>query len=86
MYLQSGNDCFLLACCNDHEVIVRELLAKDKVNQNVVNNVRNCPVLCLFVRCAIVCVPHLQSSHVQTHVHTGLYGQSTYTCTYVVLY
>ena len=44
-YLQGGNDCFLLACRHGHEEIVRELLTKDKVDQNVVNNVRNWPLL-----------------------------------------
>ena len=67
-YLQNGDDCFLLACWNGHEVIVRELLTKDKVDQNVVDNVRNCPVLCLFVHCAIVCVPHLQDGRGALHL------------------
>ena len=66
-YLQVGNDCFLLACWLDHEEIVRELLTKDKVDQNVVDNVRNCPVLCLFVQCAIVCGPHLQDGSGAVH-------------------
>ena len=48
-------------------MIVRELLTKDKVDQNVVDKVRNCPVLCLFVHCAIVCVPHLQDGHGALH-------------------
>ena len=39
--LQSGQDCFLLACEAGHEEIVRELLTKDKMDQNVVDNVRN---------------------------------------------
>ena len=39
--LQSGQDCFLLACEMGHEEIVRELLTKDKMDRNVVDNVRN---------------------------------------------
>ena len=39
-FLQSGQDCFLSACKEGHEEIVRELLTKDKVDQNVVDNVR----------------------------------------------
>ena len=38
---QSGQDCFLLACWHGHLGIVRELLTKDKVDQNVVDKVRN---------------------------------------------
>ena len=40
-FLQDGKDCFLLACEEGHQEIVRELLTKDKVDQNVVDNVRN---------------------------------------------
>ena len=40
-FLQSGKDCFLLACEEGHQEIVRELLTKDKVDQNVVDEVRN---------------------------------------------
>ena len=40
-FLQGGQDCFLLACEEGHEEIVRELLTKDKVDWNVVDNVRN---------------------------------------------
>ena len=40
-FLQEGQDCFLLACMEGHQKIVRELLTKDKVDQNVVNKVRN---------------------------------------------
>ena len=40
-FLQNGRDCFLLACVEGHQEIVRELLTKDKVDQNVVNEVRN---------------------------------------------
>ena len=39
-FLQSSQDCFLLACKEGHEEIVRELLTKDKVDRNVVNTVR----------------------------------------------
>ena len=66
--VRTCHDCFLLACLCGHEVIVRELLTKDKVDQNVVDNVRNCPVLCLFVHCAIVCVPHLQDGRGAVHL------------------
>ena len=40
-FLQSGKDCFLLACREGRQDIVRELLTKDKVDQNVVEKVRN---------------------------------------------
>ena len=40
-FLQSGKDCFLLACMEGHQEIVCELLTKDKVDQNVVDKVRN---------------------------------------------
>ena len=40
-FLQSDKDCFLLACEEGHQEIVRELLTKDKVDQNVVDEVRN---------------------------------------------
>ena len=40
-FLQYGLDCFLLACLEGHQEIVRELLTKDKVDQNVVDKVRN---------------------------------------------
>ena len=40
-FLQGDNDCFLLACWKGHQDIVRELLTKDKVDQNVVDKVRN---------------------------------------------
>ena len=40
-FLQNGRDCFLVACGKGHRDIVRELLTKDKVDQNVVNKVRN---------------------------------------------
>ena len=39
--LQDGKDCFLLACGLGYQEIVRELLTKDKVDQNVVDKVRN---------------------------------------------
>ena len=66
--LQDGYDCFLLACAEGHQEIVRELLTKVKVDQNVVNEVRNYPVLCLFVHCVIVCVPHLQDGRGAVHL------------------
>ena len=40
-FLQNGRDCFLLACMKGHQEIVFELLTKDKVDQNVVDKVRN---------------------------------------------
>ena len=40
-FLQNGRDCFLLACVEGHQEIVCELLTKDKVDQNVVDKVRN---------------------------------------------
>ena len=40
-FLQNGRDCFLVACVAGHQEIVRELLTKDKVDQNVVDEVRN---------------------------------------------
>ena len=40
-FLQEGQDCFLLACMKGHQEIVHELLTKDKVDQNVVDKVRN---------------------------------------------
>ena len=40
-FLQDGRDCFLLACKEGHQEIVCELLKKDKVDRNVVDNVRN---------------------------------------------
>ena len=68
-FLQSsGLDCFLLACLEGHQEIVRELLTTDKVDQNVVDEVRNYPVLCLFVHCVIVCAPHLQDGCGAVHL------------------
>ena len=67
-FLQDGKDCFLLACLKGHQEIVCELLTKDKVDQNVVDEVRNYPVLCLFVHCVIVCVPHLQYGRGAVHL------------------
>ena len=40
-FLQIGRDCFLLACQKGHEEIVRDLFTKYKVDQNVVDEVRN---------------------------------------------
>ena len=40
-FLQEGQDCFLLACGEGRRDIVCELLTKDKVDQNVVDEVRN---------------------------------------------
>ena len=40
-FLQGGHDWFLLACGFGHQEIVRELLTKDKVDRNVVDDVRN---------------------------------------------
>ena len=40
-FFQDGLDCFLLACGFGHQEIVRELLTKDKVDRNVVDDVRN---------------------------------------------
>ena len=40
-FIQNGRDCFLLACEAGHQEIVCELLTKDKVDQNVVDKVRN---------------------------------------------
>ena len=40
-FLQSGQDCFLFACLEGHQTIVHELLTRYKVDQNVVDNVRN---------------------------------------------
>ena len=48
--------------------MVRELLTKDKVDQNVAAKVRNYPVLCLLVHCVIVCVPHLQYGRSAVHL------------------
>ena len=67
-FLQDGKDCFLLACRFGHEEIVCELLTKDKVDQNVVDEVRNYPVLCLSVHCVIVCFPHLQRGRSAVHL------------------
>ena len=39
--LQDGKDCFLFACEMGHQKIVRELLTKDNVDQNVLDKVRN---------------------------------------------
>ena len=70
-FLQYGLDCFLLACEVGHQEIVCELLTKDKVEQNVVTKVRNYTVLCLFVHCVIVCVPHLQYGRGAVHLACG---------------
>ena len=70
-FLQSGQDCFLLACVAGHEDIVRELLTKEKVDQNVVNNVRKYPVHYLFFHYVIVCVPHLQDGCGAVHLACG---------------
>ena len=67
-FLQSGHDSFLVACARGHQEIVRELLTKDKADQNVVAKVRNLPVLILFVHCVMVCVPHLQRGHGAIHL------------------
>ena len=40
-FFQNGHDSFLLACLMGHQEIVCELLTKDKVDWNVVNEVRN---------------------------------------------
>ena len=41
VFFQSGQDCFLLGCEVGYKEIVHELLMKDKVDQNVVDEVRN---------------------------------------------
>ena len=41
VFLQSGQDCWLLACEVGYKEIVHELLTKDKVDRNVVDEVRN---------------------------------------------
>ena len=41
LIVQNGQDCFLLACGLGHQEIIRELLTRDKVDQNVVDEVRN---------------------------------------------
>ena len=62
LFVQNGQDCFLLACGLGHQEIVRELLTRDKVDQNVVDEVRKYPFLCLSLSTVpyLVCVPHLQ--------------------------
>ena len=65
---QGGQDCFLLACSSGHQGIVRELLTKDKVDQNVVDKVRNEPVFCLFVHCVMACATHLQNGCGAVHL------------------
>ena len=40
-FLQDGLDCFLLACKEGHQEIVRELLTRDEVDRNVVDEVRS---------------------------------------------
>ena len=40
-FLQSDQDCFLLACGLGHQEIVRELLTRDEVDRNVVDEVRS---------------------------------------------
>ena len=67
-FLQRDQDCFLLACGLGHQEIVRELLTRDKVDRNVVDKVRNEPVLCLSLStvsyvvshtCRMVAVPYI---------------------------
>ena len=65
-FLQNGRDCFLLACVEGHQEIVHELLTKDKVDQNVVDKVRNS--LSLFVHCVMVCVTHVQDGRGAVHL------------------
>ena len=40
-FLQRGQDCFLIACEVGHQEIVRELLTRDEVDRNVVDEVRS---------------------------------------------
>ena len=40
-FLQGGLDCFLIACKEGHQEIVRELLTRDEVDRNVVDEVRS---------------------------------------------